>query len=137
MKFERAVTKHRDTIDTLDRSIVFSLGVMRAAQVRWNQPEVAVCAKNLMQAAMWARFATTDAVGELKIRHSIESTIQEGRRDQVFDNVQSHQADFEEKYNFFYAPDEVTVGYHGMHETSVERQEAQKAAHASRTQSAA
>lgn len=137
MKFERAVIKHRDTIDTLDRNIVFSLGLMRVAQVRWNQPEVAVCAKNLMHAAMWARFATTDAVGELKIRHNIESTIQAGRRDQVFSNAQSHQAEFEDKYNFIYAPDEVNAGYHAMHEASVERQEKQKAVHASRAQSAA
>lgn len=135
MAFEEEIQTCRRKIDDCDRHAVEAHGLLITGMVQRN-PEITqntsgvLCFSIIGHIAI--RFMVTDKVGALKIKYGIPSVIQPAREQQVYDNIAHHNQPFEP----LVTPEKTVAIWHMIHDESVRRQEAQKAA-AAQTQAVA
>lgn len=121
MSFRREIKPYRKNIDECDRRAVEAHGLLVHNMVKADGAASELLLFSLLS-NIATRFLTTDSVGELKIRHGIESVIQPQREQEVYDNVVMHNRVFEPLVD----SSVVLSLWHSIHEESVARQEAQK-----------
>lgn len=121
MSYEKQIKVRRNRIDAVDRCAVYYFGALVTDMASYRGANSRPLGLNFLT-ALSLRFYETDAVGELKEKHGVESVIQEDRRQEVFERV----AATNEAYGSPVSREAVLSQWQLIHDSSVQRQELQR-----------